>query len=74
MTKAENKALQARVAVRVLAIQAAKDAVKNQIRAQGLKLWDFSAKDITLRAEALLEERQEMIAEAIAKAARLGYC
>jgi hypothetical protein len=73
MTKAENKALQARVAARVLAQQAAKDAVKSQIRAQGLKLWDFSAKDITLRAEALLQERPEIFAEARAKAAKLGY-
>jgi hypothetical protein len=31
MTRAENKAMQARVAVRVLAIQAAKNAVKNKV-------------------------------------------
>jgi hypothetical protein len=74
MTRAEQKALRARAAVRVLAIQAAKDAVKNQIRAQGEKIWSFSAKDITLGAEAWLAEHPEMIAEARAKAVRLGYC
>jgi hypothetical protein len=74
MTKAERKALQARVAVRVLAQQAAKNIVKSQIRAQDLKLHDFAAKDITLRAEAWLEAHPEMIAEAREKAARLGYC
>ena len=46
MTRAEKKAIQARVAVRVLAQQAARNGVKNQIRAQGLKLHNFSAKDI----------------------------
>jgi hypothetical protein len=44
MTRAEQKALQARVAVRVLAQLAAKNAVKHQIRAQGLRIWDFTAK------------------------------
>jgi hypothetical protein len=38
MTRAERKAIQARAAVRVLAQMAAKDAVKNQIRAQGGKI------------------------------------
>jgi hypothetical protein len=46
MTRAERKAIQARVAVRVLAQLAAKNAVKHQIRAQGLRLHDFAAKDI----------------------------
>jgi hypothetical protein len=73
MTRAEKKAMQARVAVRVLAQMTAKNAVKNQIRAQGLKIWDFTSKEITLRAEAMLKEHPEMIAEARAKAASLGY-
>jgi len=65
--------MQARVAVRVLAQLAAKNAVKNQIRAQGLRLHDFAAKEITLRAEAWLEAHPELFAEARAKAASLGY-
>jgi hypothetical protein len=72
--RAEEKARQARTAIRVLAQLAAKNEVKNQIRAQGLKVNNFSAKDITLRAEALLKERPEIFGEAREKAARLGYC
>ena len=74
MTRAEEKARRARVAVAVFAMGAAKEAVKAQIRAQGLKLYDFAAKDITLRAEAWLKAHPELIVEARAKAVRLGYC
>ena len=70
---AERKAIQARVAVRVLAQLAAKNAVKNHIRSQGLRLWDFTSKDIVLWAEIWLAEHPEMIAEARAKVVRLGY-
>jgi len=73
MTRAERKAIQARAAVRVFAQMAAKNEVKNQIRAQGLRVHDFSAKEITLRAEAWLEAHPELIAEARATAANLGY-
>jgi hypothetical protein len=73
MTRAEKKAMWARIAVRVLAQMAAKNAVKNQIRAQGLKLHHFAAKDITLRAEAWLDAHPELFAEARAKAERLDY-
>ena len=73
MTRAEKKALQARLAVRVLAQLAAKNAVKHQIRAQGLRLHDFAAKEINMRAEAWLLAHPEMFEEARAKAARLGY-
>jgi len=52
---------------------AAKNEVKNQIRAQGLRLHEFTAKEITLRAEAWLEANPEMIAEARAKAAKFGW-
>jgi hypothetical protein len=72
--KAEKKAMQARAAVAVLAQLAAKNEVKNQIRAQGLRVHDFTAKEITLRAEAWLAAHPEMIVEARAKAVRLGYC
>jgi len=51
MTRAEKKVIQARVAVRVFALQAARDAVKASIRAHGLKLYSFSARDISLWAE-----------------------
>jgi hypothetical protein len=61
------------VAVRVLAKLAAKKIVQNQIRAQGLRLHDFAAKEISQRAEAWLEAHPELIVEARAKAARLGY-
>jgi hypothetical protein len=71
MSRAENKARLARVAVRVLAQQAAKNAAKNHIRAQGFRLWDFTPKDITLWAEVWLREHPEMIAEARVEA--LGY-
>ena len=64
MTSAEKKAMQARVAVRVLAQLAATNVVKNQIRAQGLKLHDFTAKDIALRAEAWLAAHPELFVEA----------
>jgi hypothetical protein len=73
MTRAERKAIQARVAVRVLAQLAAKNAVKNHIRSQGLRLWDFTSKDITLWAEIWLRVHPEMFAEARARAAELGY-
>ena len=73
MTRAEQKAIQARIAVRVLAQLAAKNAIKVQIRAKGLRIWDFSSKDITLRAEAWLLEHPEMFAEARARAVSLGY-
>jgi predicted thioredoxin/glutaredoxin len=57
----------------VLAQQSAKNAVKNHLRRQGLKLWDFTSKEITLRAEAMLKEHPEMFAEARAKAVSLGF-
>jgi hypothetical protein len=72
--KAERKARQARVAIAVFAQLAAKNEVKRQIRAQGLRVHDFSAKDITIRAEAWLAAHPELFAEARAKAAALGYC
>ena len=73
MTRQERKAQLARAAVATLAVVAAKKAVKARIRADGLKLWDFTGREITLRAEAWLLEHPEMFAEARAKAAALGY-
>jgi hypothetical protein len=74
MTRDEKKAMQARVAVRVLVQLAAKDVVRKQIRAQGLRLHEFTAKEITLRAEAWLQAHPELFAEAREKAVKLGYC
>ena len=73
MTRAEKEEMQARIAVGVFAMQAAKNAVKKHIRAQGLRVLDFTAKEIALRAEALLKEHPEMIAQARERAAALGY-
>jgi hypothetical protein len=73
MTRAERRAIQARIAVGVWAMQAAKRAIKNQLRAQGLKLWDFTGREITIRAEALLKERPEFMTEAWEKARAMGY-
>ena len=54
-----------RHAVLVLAHQSARKAIKAQLRAEGLKLSQFSAKDISIRAEAWFDvHRQELIAEA----------
>ena len=73
MTRAERKARLARQAVVVLAQQAAKNAVKNHIRAQGLKLWDFTSRDLTLWAEIWLREHPEMFAQARVRAVELGF-
>ena len=70
--KAERRAIQAQIAMRVWAHQAAKREVKKQIRAEGLRLCEFTGGEITIRAEAWLAAHPEMIAEARAKAASLG--
>ena len=71
MTRAEQKAIQARIAVRVWAMQAAKRAIKNQLRAQGLRLHDLTAKELTLRAEIWLAWHPEIVEEARVRAASL---
>jgi hypothetical protein len=57
----------------VCAIQAAKREVKARIRAEGHRIAEFSGREITIRAEAMLKARPEMFAEARVKAAALGY-
>ena len=48
------------------ALRQAKEAVKHQIKCQGLRVWNFSAKEITLRAEALIAaNREAAIAQAV---------
>jgi hypothetical protein len=71
--KAERRAQQAQIAVRVWAHCAAKREVKARIRAEGHRIAEFTGREITIRAEALLKERPEFIAEARVKAAALGY-
>jgi hypothetical protein len=54
-----------RHAVIVLARQSAKRAIKTQPRVEGLKLSQFSAKDISIRADAWFDaHRPELLAEA----------
>src|SRR6516164_8236019 len=54
-----------RQCVIVLARQSARKAIKAQLRAEGLKLSQFSAKDISIRAEAYFDvHRERLIAEA----------
>ena len=56
---------QHRHAVIVLAHQSARKAIKAQLRAEGLKLSQFSAKNISIRAEAWFDvHRERLIAEA----------
>jgi hypothetical protein len=47
--RAERKAIQARIMVRVWAQLAAKRVVKAQIRAEGLRLCEFTGREITIR-------------------------
>jgi hypothetical protein len=54
-----------RRAVMVLAHQSAQRAVKARLRARGVRLWDVTAKDISIRARAWFDaHREELIAEA----------
>ena len=71
--KAERRAREARIAVRVFAKMAAKRAVTNQIRAQGLRIHDFTNRDLTLRAEQWLAEHPELIVQARELVAKLGF-
>ena len=62
----------ARIAVRVLANHEARKTVREQLRKQGVKLSYVSAREIIVQAKLLLAN-PEIIAEAKAKAAKLGY-
>ena len=61
------------IAVRVLAQQCARKTIKEQLRAQGVKLSYVPMREIISQAKAWLREHPEMIAEARAKAVSLGY-
>jgi hypothetical protein len=69
----EQKAQEHRRAVAVLARMAAKRAVQNDIRAKGLRLHDFTNRDLLLRAEQWLAEHPELVAQARETAKALGY-
>jgi hypothetical protein len=54
-----------RTATATFAHQAAKRRVKDQIRADGGKIWDYTARDLTLMADQYLaEHREELIPQA----------
>jgi hypothetical protein len=56
-----------RSAVICLALHRAKTAVLAELRAQGLKVWEFTACEIKLRAEAyLISHHRELISKAAA--------
>ena len=62
----------AQLAIRVLAQQCARKAIKEQLRQQGVKLSYVKAREIAAQAKAMAAH-PEIIAEARAKAAELGY-
>jgi len=62
----------AQIAVRVLADHAARKMVKEQLRQRGVKLSYVPAREIAAQAKLLLAH-PEIIVEARAKAAELGY-
>jgi hypothetical protein len=57
----------------VLAVQAAKREVKARIRAEGHRIAEFTGREITIRAEAMLKDRPEFITQAWERARALGY-
>ena len=65
------------VAVRVLAHQSAQRAIRARLRAQGVRLTDVTARDISIQARAWFDvHRDELIAEAeqvIATSLRFAY-
>jgi hypothetical protein len=61
------------LAVRVIAEQTARKTVRDNLRREGVKLTYVSAKEIISQARAWLLAHPEIIAEARAKAAELGY-
>src|SRR5438876_12032598 len=66
MTTAERTAQRIKHAVFHSALYRAKAAVKREIQAQGLRLCEFTAKEITLRAEDYLaQNREALLAEAM---------
>jgi hypothetical protein len=72
--KAEQRAVQARIAVRVYAKSAAKKWLIAALRARGERVSDYSHKQLTIWSEQLLQERQdEFIAKGRSMAEACGY-
>jgi hypothetical protein len=63
----------AQIAVPVLAKEIARKAIKEHFRRQGVKLSHVYAREINIQAKAWLTAHPEIILEAQAKAASLGY-
>jgi hypothetical protein len=63
----------AAMAVRVVAEHSARKMVRERLRQRGVKLSYVPAREIIVQAKAWLREHPEIIAEARAKAATLGY-
>jgi hypothetical protein len=77
MTRAERKTVErarlARVATMTFAKQKAKRLIQAEIKARGDRVSDYSNKDLTLMAEALIQARPELVVEARQAAASMGY-
>jgi hypothetical protein len=77
MTRAERReqerARLARSATMALAKHAAKRQLIAQIKARGDRVSDYSNKELTLMAEALLQSNPELIAKGREMAVALGY-
>jgi hypothetical protein len=63
----------AQLAIRVVAEQCARKMVRERLRQQGVKLSYVPVREIIVQAKAWLAAHPEIIAEAKAKAAELGY-
>ena len=70
MTEATNSVYLAKLRARLhhatitIALQAAMEITKHQLRAQGLKPMHMPHRELRVRAEAYLKDREELIAEA----------
>jgi hypothetical protein len=61
------------LAVRVIAEQTARNAVRDNLRAQGVKLSYVTAREIVAQARAWLATHPQTLVAAREKAAELGY-
>jgi hypothetical protein len=71
--KAQERARQARCATMAFAKHRAKRIVQAEIKARGERVSDYTNKQLVLMAEALLASKPELIVEARANAAAMGY-
>ena len=73
MRRAEDKAALARIAVAVIAMQLGRRAVKDELRSRGVKVWHVSMAERTAQARVWMAAHREEVAEAKARAAKMGY-